>query len=556
MAVSKGLGSSAKPIFEHNESVLGAGVLLMLPALLGQGLMRTKEVYEIPKNHYYGLESIIMTLAFMALGRIKNPEQLKQCKPGEIGRIIGLDRIPETKCLRDKLKLITRQQNAQTLNNLLINDWYENNRDDGNFLYIDGHQRIYYGYEANLPAKFISRQKLCLSATTEYWVNDATSMPVMMVMGELSEKLQTAIEHTIIPQMLQTNLLKIIDLDNPPNSPQCTFIFDREAYDTSFFQTLWQSYRIAVITYRKNVKDLWDEDDFKEKKVKLLNESINMLVCEKKITLAGHEYREIRKLNSNTHQTSMVTTHPTITTDEVAGRMFSRWSQENFFKYLIADYDFDKMIEFGVETIDPSKQVVNPEYRSIQNKIKKLKEKKGRVQSKFYPLLENVIDGNLDKIPPITVRQAEYKDQIDEYEAEEEKLKILIKDIPPKITLDQMQDGIRFNRLKTESKIFMNVIKMICYRAESAVGNLISPYLNRAEEEKRMFVKQVINNNADLIPDYKNNTLTVVLHSLSAPRYNIAAQKLCDIITQTEAIFPDTNLRMIFKTSAITICEE
>jgi hypothetical protein len=95
-----------------------------------------------------------------------------------------------------------------------------------------------------------------------------------------------------------------------------------------------------------------------------------------------------------------------------------------------------------------------------------------------------------------------------------------------------------------------------CLTLPSQGGNVISPYLNRAEEEKRMFVKQVINNNADLIPDYKNNTLTVVLHSLSAPRYNIAAQKLCAIITQTEAIFPDTNLRMIFKTSAITICEE
>lgn len=137
----------------------------MLPALLQQGLLRTREVYEIPSNHYYGLESIVLTLAFMALGRIKNPEQLKQCKPGEIGRIIGLDRVPEVRCLRDKLKLLTLQQKAKTLNNLLVDQWYEQNTYDAQFLYIDGHQRIYYGEKANLPAKFISRQKLCLSAT-------------------------------------------------------------------------------------------------------------------------------------------------------------------------------------------------------------------------------------------------------------------------------------------------------------------------------------------------------------------------------------------------------
>jgi hypothetical protein len=40
----------------------------------------------------------------MTPARIKNPEQLKQCRPGEIGNIIGLDRIAEVKCLRGKIK--------------------------------------------------------------------------------------------------------------------------------------------------------------------------------------------------------------------------------------------------------------------------------------------------------------------------------------------------------------------------------------------------------------------------------------------------------------------
>jgi len=110
--------------FNAHEGLCGAGVLFLLPALLAQGLLKTKEVYEIPQSHYYGLESIILTLAFMALGRIKNPEQLKQCKPGEIGKIIGLDRIPEVRCLRGKIKLLTRQNQAQKLNRLLIDYWY------------------------------------------------------------------------------------------------------------------------------------------------------------------------------------------------------------------------------------------------------------------------------------------------------------------------------------------------------------------------------------------------------------------------------------------------
>lgn len=161
----------------------------------------------MPASHYYGLESVVLTLAFMALARIKNPEQLKQCKPGEVGRIIGLDRIAEVSCLRDKIKILSAQKQAQKLNLLLIDEWYNPSAGEDLFLYIDGHVRIYYGAKANLPSKFISRQKLCLSATTEYWVNDAQGQPVMMVMGELSEKLQTAIEDLIIPQLQQTVLL-------------------------------------------------------------------------------------------------------------------------------------------------------------------------------------------------------------------------------------------------------------------------------------------------------------------------------------------------------------
>ena len=122
-------------------------------------------------------------------------------------------------------------------------------------------------------------------------------------------------------------------------------------------------------------------------------------------------------------------------------------------------------------------------------------------------------------------------------------------------SLREMPEKIRFNKLKTESKLLMNVIKMICYRAESAVASLVAHHLNRADEEKRMLVKQIIQNNADFIPDYERNTLTVVLHSLSAPRFNHAVGQITQLLNETETIFPGTDLRLIFKTTALSNCE-
>lgn len=566
-----GAGNAAIEFSEH-EAVCGAGVLFLLPALLAQGLLKTKDVYKIPQNHYYGLESIILTLSFMALARIKNPEQLKQCKPGEIGKIIGLDRIPEVRCLRDKIRLLTSQQQAQKLNNLLIDHWYSQSSEQASFLYIDGHVRIYYGTQANLPAKFISRQKLCLSATTEYWVNDGSGLPVMMVTGELTEKLQQAIEQYIIPQLQQTVLLPSPSLSaaqqaaaektNIQNQvkaddqlPVCTFVFDREAYEPAFFERLWQQHRIAIITYRKNVKDQWPVQSFNSIDVKVLEQTVTMQICEKQTILGGVCLREIRRLTDSGHQTAIITTNKIISTQVAAGRMFGRWSQENFFRYMIMDYDFDKMIQFGTETIDENAEVVNPPYRQMSQRLKKEKEKTARLKAKLYPLTEQSIEATIDQMPDLIIKQTALIEQIETHQQAEQQLEEQRSKIPARIKLKEMPFQTRYNKLKQESKVLMNIIKMICYRAETAVANELGAYLLNAKDEKRMLVKQIIQNNADLVPDYENKTLTVVLHTLSAPRYNQAAAKLADILNQTETIFPGTDLQLTFKISVVSNCE-
>ena len=170
-------------------------------------------------------------------------------------------------------------------------------------------------------------------------------------------------------------------------------------------------------------------------------------------------------------------------------------------------------------------------------------------------MAEQLLNAPLDDVPTITHKQMEYKSTLDIFNEQEKLLLFKRSQLPTKIKLAQMPEQVRFNKLKTESKVLMNVIKMICYRAESVVAELIAPFLGKPWEEKRMVVKQIIAANADLIPKYENNTLTVVLHSLSAMRYNQAAAELAILLNDTETIFPGTNLKLIFKTSAVLLCE-
>ena len=118
--------------------------------------------------------------------------------------------------------------------------------------------------------------------------------------------------------------------------------------------------------------------------------------------------------------------------------MFCRWSQENFFKYLIADYDFDKMVQYGTQSIDENKKIVNPEYRKITYKIKKIREKIQRLEAKLYTIIEQVNDEQLDHIPTLTAQQIKTRDLIITLKNEKQIWVNQRVDIPNKIMLKEM----------------------------------------------------------------------------------------------------------------------
>lgn len=544
LLASAGIGP-VSPVFEAHNGLDYGGVLFLLPALLMQGLLSIKETHEL-KAGYYGINSIVLTLALMALCRIKNPEQLKQYKPGELGRIIGLDRVPELKCLRKKIGELVAQNHSKELNDKLLQHWMPDDEENV-FLYADGHVSIYNGYLANLPAKYVSRQKLCLSATTGFWLNDQQGNPLLVFTGELSEKLQNAIEDNLIARLVESKAITIPQEITDSTPAVCTIVFDREAYQPAFFMRLWTKYRIAVITYRKNVKDKWEEESFKDHSITIGLHKKTMQLCERQTVLGGHQFREIRCLTETSHQTPVITTHPALPTVTVAYAMFSRWTQENFFKYMISDYNFDHIISYGTEVIDEKKKVVNPEYRKLTNQIKKEKEKKQRLQASFMAGVEKNFDHSLDTIALVQDKQMSLVETMEAKQQLIDSLIIKRNSMPGTITLSEMPEKKRYNKLKTESILFISIIKMICYRAETALANQINFY-NRAEDEKRMLIKQIIQTPVNIMPDYKNKTLTVTLHTLSTPRYNQIASTIATLLNQTETIFPGTELLLIYKT--------
>ena len=377
-------------------------------------------------------------------------------------------------------------------------------------------------------------------------------MPYFYVTGEVNEKLQEVITSQLDPRLLELTNGKISlqELDRDELLAKFTLVFDREAYSPMFFKQLWECFRIAVITYRKNVKDTWDEEDFSAYDID--NEITTvMYLCEKEIVLHGVKMREVRKLTETGHQTSVVTTNFKISTVLIALYMFSRWTQENFFRYMRQEYDIDRIIQYGVDELDKSIMVVNREYSNLTQKLKKLREKKSRRQANLYVLEAENIEGDMEQSGKNIRKQLHLRHEIELLEAEEQTILAQRKQQPYKISIGEMPEHARYNKLKTESKHLQNIIKIICYRAETAIANLLSSHYQKSANEIRALIKSIIFAKADLYPDYQTNTLTVKLNSLSTPRDNVAIGEICQTLNDYEAVFPGTNFKLFFKTATL-----
>ena len=546
-------GTSCELKFSNQTDLQHAGVLLALPALLSQGLLRYKEEFLIDKV-YYPTSSVFLSLAILALLRIKTLSGVDSLPSGELGRMIGLDRIPEVKTLRTRVAQFSEITDITAWELNLSKDWMEETPELSAVLYIDGHIKLYYGKDKSPPKRFVSRMRLSLSGTTDYWVNDALGQPFFVINKTISKGLISTIKEDFIDRFIQ-------DVPNQPSDDELLkdkyksrfmLVFDREGYSPNFFHDLWQK-RIAISTYKKNVKDKWDENEFLEYTGKL------PFGTEKRIELAERGVllqnkgsqkkiwaREIRKQSKSGHQTSIITTNYSLPIILIGLYMFARWSQENFFKYMMQDFGIDSLVSYFKEKISDTSILVNPEYRTLENLRKKLTSKLNRIKAKFSTLIladTPIADKKLEKY--ITQKE-ELKTEIEQYQTEIVKVKEQKKDVPYKIPYAKLPENEKFDKVINQRKHFLDTVKLIAYRAETALSYSIKQYMSH-DDESRLLLKQIYRTDANLKVDKQKKQLVVEIHRLAHWKDDKILEKLCEKMNKTETMFPDTNLTIFYK---------
>jgi transposase len=528
-----GLLDDAAPLFRQGSSVPGAGVLLALPCLVESGLLRiSRKLYGEMGPAFYGLRTTLLTLLLMALLRIKRPEHLKEKDPAAFGRLLGLDRAPEVKTLRRRLTRLAAQHCAEQLGAELARVRVDQRGHLMGFLYVDGHVRAYHGQRSITSNAYVARRHLAMPATTDYWINDSSGDPLLVITGEVDAALTKA-----MPRLLR-------EVREVVGERRVTIVFDRGGWSPQLFAAMIKS-GFDVLTYRKGRCRRINERRFIRRRAKLDGRWVDYLLHDEPVRfLKGRvRLRQVTRLCEGGHQTNVITSRWDLRDIELAYRMFERWRQENFFKYMREEFLLDALVDYQIEPEDPTRTVPNPERRALDKEIRAARTDLAKLEREFGAAAANNAEQRRPTMRGFKIAHSRLGKQLRKARARVSRLFDQRCNVPKRVEIRDLNERTVV-KLATERKHLTDIIKMVAYQAESDLLALMRPHYARVDQEGRTLLHELFATAGDI--RVSDSELNLTLAPLSSPHRTHAAQALCEILDKTATIFPGSRLRIRF----------
>jgi transposase len=526
-----GLLDDAAPLFRDGSSVPGAGALLALPCVIESGLFQiSHKLYGEIGPAFYGLRTTLLTLVLMALLRIKQPEQLKERDPAVFGRLLGLDRAPEVKTLRRRLTRLAAYRCAEQLGAELARRRVDQRGHLMGFLYVDGHVRAYHGDRTISSNAYVPRRHLAMPASTDYWVNDCSGDPLLVMTGEVDAALSKA-----LPGVLR-QVREVV------GERRVTIVFDRGGWSPKLFATMINA-GFDVLTYRKGRCRRINERRFIRRRAEFDGCRQDYLLHDQPVRfLKGRlRLRQVTRLCDNGHQTQVITSRWDLRDIEVAYRMFERWRQENFFKYMREEFLLDALVDYRIEPEDPTRTIPNPERRALDKEIRAARADLAKLEREYGVAAADNAERRRPTIRGFKIAYAKLGKKLRAARARVARLYERRRDVLKRVEVRDFS-APAVVRLATERKHLTDIIKMIVYQAESDLLAFLRPQYARADQEGRTLLHEIFAAAGDI--RLSDSELQITLAPLSSPHRTHAAEALCEMIDQTATTFPGSHLRM------------
>jgi len=531
-----GVLDDAAPIFADAERLPRAGIFLIVPLLVQSGILETfTRLYCSIGPAFYGLRTTVVCLVMLALLRIKRPENLKEHSPEDLGRLLGLDRAPEVKTLRRKLDVLAGRGKGLDLMRALAENRIRDHDEAIAVLYVDGHVKEYHG-QANVSKGYVTRRRLAAPAVTDTWVNDVNGDPVFVVTSELNAGLTRTLEPVL------SDIRQLVGAER-----QITAVFDRGGWSTKLFHRLDES-GFDIITYRKGHDPRIPRGQFEERT--LVEGGIEYTYClhdrprvragkTGKRKGQGREYvwmRQVTLLCEDDHQIPVITTRKDLPAEQVLHLMFSRWRQENFFKYMREEFALDALLEYGAEPVTEQTDRPNPEIRKIDKKLRAKRAALADVERAIGQEIQANEESKRRSVRGFKIANAALRQEAEQCEKKVAQLEARKARLPKRVPTSDIES------LKKDRKMIANAIKMSAYQMESDLVRMLAEDYARCDEEGRTLLHAAFQSCGDI--EVKDGELRVTLVPQSSPHRTRAVAKLCEKLNAMAVTFPGTDLRL------------
>jgi len=540
----EGFLDDAAPLFATRCNVGSAGLLLAVPILVAHGVFADAvKIFGSLGPAFYGIRNVVASLLLMFLARINRPEHLKEHSPQELGAVLGLDRAPEMKTVRRKIRQLSGLNKSLQFMRQLMARHLARREGTELWLCVDGHVSVYSG-KRRLKKHHVTRLRISLPSVLDYWVNDERGDPVMAVTGVPQKGLAT-----LMPRLIE-------DLRNQGEKRPLTVIFDREGWSPQMFAQLDAMENVFFLSYRKARANeelpRLSVGAFGSYKGEFDGQTVEYELADNGIYVdygSGRNrkrlhLRQITRRRETGDQTHIVTNDRTDSALLLAHRMFGRWSQENFFKYMDQEMDFDGLLSYGMEEADGDREVPNPERRKLS---KRINEVQNRLQELTREYGERAFENQERRHPTMRgfkIANGVLGQTIRDVTEELDRLKHRYDSVPAKVPVRETLRGEEPQQVRVETRRLISGFRIAVFRAESALRELLRPHYRQWRQDGRTIIQSMLQSSGDL--EVHPGELRVILAPQSAPHRTRALARLCQELNVFGTTFPGSDLQIRF----------
>ena len=410
----------------------------------------------------YTVLQVALTFFYLALFGVSTLETVKGLVKGDFGPLLGRHRSPGLTKLRAFLKAVGKLGRAEALALIVACQLIQAGRVEWQILYIDGHFIPYYGGYA-IRKGYFTTHRMAIKGNEAYYANDRQGRPLFFLLGPASLSLIVA-----LPQVVT----KVKQIVGEEWVDWClTLIFDRGGFCAALFKKL-DEMKVHWVTWLKASCKVWDlinqleEEMFQLCLLRLKNSKVKVKLCELGLNIKGYGFcRAIVLLDLQTGKRMVI-----ITSDkarparEVAQLMLGRWSQENFFKLMMARYYLDYSPGYQFQPLEQEPLVDNPRIKELRQLKKRLQTMKRKLESE---LGQQLLKRKRDNVALKDYKASHHRRvrAVEGLAREIDRLNQELSQTPKKVFLSQTMSQ-KPEECNFERKAFFDVMKELAFHAE------------------------------------------------------------------------------------------